>query len=105
MPSTCRSPRSLAGHDRLKALYRSWVIPCAGRDVYHGRHRAEWLARIREAGVRWRAEQIYQQLDMLQHLRRQVRRELLAESRKHRITSKLRQIPYLGRFDRRWRWC
>jgi transposase len=30
---------------RLKALYRSWAIPCAGRDVYYTRHRAEWLER------------------------------------------------------------
>ena len=66
------------------------------RDVYYGRHRAEWLGKIREAGVRRRAEQLYQQLDMLQHLRQQARRELLAESRKHPITAKLRQIPSLG---------
>jgi transposase len=82
--------------NRLKALYRSWAIPCAGRDVYYGRQRAEWLAKIREAGVRRRAEQLYQQLDMLQHLRQQARRELLVESRKHPITAKLRQIPFLG---------
>jgi transposase len=82
--------------NRLKALYRSWAIPCAGRDVYYARHRAEWLGKIPEAGVRRRAEQLYQQLDMLQHLRQQARRELLAESRKHAITAKLRQIPYLG---------
>jgi transposase len=82
--------------NRLKALYRSWAIPCAGRDVYYTRHRAEWLGKIPEAGVRRRAEQLYQQLDMLQQLRQQVRRELLAESRKHAITAKLRQIPYLG---------
>ena len=81
---------------RLKAVYRSWAIPCAGRDVYYSRHRAEWLGKIKEAGVRRRAEQIYQQLDMLQHLRQQARRELLAESRKHSITAKLRQIPYMG---------
>ena len=37
-----------------------------------------------------------EQLDMLQHLRQQARRELLAESRKHAITAKLRQIPSLG---------
>src|ERR1700681_4024342 len=82
--------------NRLKALYRSWAIPCAGRDVYYTRHRAEWLGKIREAGVRRRAEQLYQHLDMLQHLRQQARRELLAESRKHSITAKLRQIPFLG---------
>jgi hypothetical protein len=64
--------------------------------VYYRRHRAQWLAKIREAGVRRRAERLYEELDMLQHLRQQARRELLAESRKHAITAKLRQIPYLG---------
>jgi transposase len=82
--------------NRLKAVYRSWAIPCAGRDVYYTRNRAQWLAKIPEAGVRRRAERLYQQLDMLRHLRQQARRELLAESRKHAITAKLRQIPYLG---------
>jgi len=81
---------------RLKAIYRSWAIPCAGRDVYYTRHRGEWLGKIPEAGSRRRAEQLYQQLDMLQPLRQQARRELLAESRKHTITAKLRQIPSLG---------
>jgi transposase len=81
---------------RLKAVYRSWAIPCAGRDVYYTRHRAEWLGKIKEAGVRRRAERLYPQLDMLQYLRQQARRELLAESRKHAITVKLRQIPSLG---------
>jgi hypothetical protein len=63
---------------RLKALYRSWAIPCAGRDVYYTRHRAEWLGKIEHVGVRRRAEQLYQHLDVLQQLRQQVRRELLA---------------------------
>ena len=81
---------------RLKAVYRSWAIPCVGRDVYYTRHRDEWLGKIKEAGVRRRAERLYQQLDMLQHLRQQARRELLAESRRHPITARLRQIPSLG---------
>jgi hypothetical protein len=46
--------------NRLKALYRSWAIPCAGREVYYNRHRAEWLEKIREPGVRRRAERLYQ---------------------------------------------
>ena len=82
--------------NRLKALYRSWAIPCAGRDVYYTRHRSEWLGKIPEAGTRRRAEQLYLQLDMLQHLRQQARRELLTESRQHAITAKLRKIPSLG---------
>ena len=46
---------------RLKALYRSWAIPCRGKQVYAPRHRAEWLGKIGEAGVRRRAEFYYQQ--------------------------------------------
>jgi transposase len=82
--------------NRLKAVYRSWAIPCAGRDVYYNRNRAQWLAKIREEGVRRRAERLYEQLDMLRHLRQAARRELLAEARKHAITANLRQIPYRG---------
>ena len=55
--------------NRLKALYRSWGIPCAGSEVYAPRHRSEWLSKITEAGVRRRAEHYYQQLDVLRLLR------------------------------------
>ncbi len=82
--------------NRLKALYRSWAIPCAGQQVYAPRHRAEWLGKLSEAGVHHRAERLYQQLDLLQSLRQEARRELLAESRKHPATRLLRKIPYLG---------
>jgi len=81
---------------RLKALYRSWAIPCAGTLVYAPRHRAGWLQKLPEAGVHRRAERLYQQLDVLQSLRQEARRDLLAESRKHRATRLLRQIPCLG---------
>jgi transposase len=82
--------------NRLKALYRSWGIPCAGSDVYALRHRSEWLGKIREAGVRRRAEHSYQQLDALRPLRQEVRRDLLVESKKHRAWKLLRQIPGIG---------
>jgi transposase len=67
--------------NRLKALYRSWAIPCAGQRVYAPRYRNQWLAKITEAGARRRAEFYYQQLDALQTLRQQVRWDLLAEGR------------------------
>ena len=51
--------------NRLKALYRSRAIPRAGKLVYAPRHRAEWPNRLSGAGLRRRAEQLYQQLDML----------------------------------------
>ena len=82
--------------NRLKALFRSWAIPCGGNDVYAPRHRAEWLAKISEAGVRRRAEHYYQQLDVLRLLRQEVRRDLLVEAKKHKAWKLLRQIPGIG---------
>ena len=52
--------------NRRKALYRGWGIPCAGTQVYAPRYREEWLQKIEHAGVRRRAELLYQQLDGLQ---------------------------------------
>src|SRR5216684_3574557 len=57
---------------RVKSIYRSWGIPCTGKQVYAPRHRGEWLAKITELGVRRRAEFYYQQLDALRSLRREV---------------------------------
>jgi transposase len=82
--------------NRLKALYRSWAIPCGGKEVYAPRYRAEWLAKISEAGVRRRAEHYYQQLDGLRPLRQEARRDLLLEAKKHKAWKLLRQIPGIG---------
>jgi transposase len=82
--------------NRIKALYRSWGIPCSGAGVYAPRHRAEWLAKLVEPGVRVRGEHLYQQLDSLQPLRLQARGELLRESHKHPAVKLLRQIPSIG---------
>ena len=82
--------------NRLKALYRSWGIAYAGKSVYIPSQREVWLNKIKEAGVRRRAEYLYQQLDTLLPLRKEVRRELLSESRKHSATEILRDIPTIG---------
>jgi transposase len=81
---------------RVKAIYRSWAIPCTGKQVYAPRHRAEWLGKIGEPGVRRRAEFYYQQLDALRTVRQEVRRELLAEAKKHQAWKQLCQIPSIG---------
>jgi transposase len=81
---------------RLKAVYRGQTIASVGKKVYGARHRGEWLAQLREAGLRRRAELLYQQLDALQALRREARRELIAESRKHEALKQLRTVPFLG---------
>ena len=69
---------------------------CGARRGYAPRHRAEWLAKITEVGVLRRAEFYYQQLDALRSLRHEVRRDLLAESKKHKATKLLCQIPSIG---------
>jgi transposase len=81
---------------RVKAIYRSWGIPCSGTQVYSSSHRSEWLEKIGEPGVRRRAEHYYQQLDALRLLRLEARKDLLAESKKHAIWKRLRQIPSIG---------
>jgi hypothetical protein len=39
--------------NRLKGLYRSWAIPCGGQQG------TTWLEKLQEAGVRRRAERLY----------------------------------------------
>jgi len=82
--------------NRLKALYRSRAIACAGTKVYSPSHRASWVDQLKEAGVHQRAELLYQHLDLLSLLRREARRALLAESRKHTVSRILRAVPGLG---------
>src|SRR5216683_5872265 len=81
---------------RIKALYRSWAIPCSGTTVYAARHRSEWLAKIPQPGVRLRAERFYQQLDLLRPLHQQARCDFVVESHKHPAVKLLRQIPFIG---------
>ena len=71
-------------------------VSCEPRSVYAPRHRAEWLAKIEQPGVRIRAERLYQQLDSLRPLRLLARCELLRESHKHAAVQLLRQIPSIG---------
>jgi transposase len=82
--------------NRLKSVYRSRAIRCGGQRVYRPSDREGWLEKLAGAGVRRRAERLYEQLDFLQPLRRQARRELVAESQKHSVTARLREIPFLG---------
>jgi transposase len=81
---------------RLKAVYRSQAIASAGSKVYGRRQREQWLARLGEGGAKRRAELLYQELDGLQELRRQARRELIEASSQHEAARRLRTIPFLG---------
>ena len=81
---------------RLKALYRSHAIPATGKKAYGRRHREAWLTQLRGAGLEGRARRLYQELDALQALRRDARRDLIVECRKHKAAKWLRSVPYLG---------
>ncbi len=81
---------------RLKALYRSQAIACAGKKPYGQRHREEWLAQLSESGLQRRARRLYQQLDLVQQLRREARHDLILECRQHSETKLLRTVPWLG---------
>lgn len=81
---------------RIKALYRSHAIPCAGQAMYGKKRRAQWIEQLTEPGLRCRGERLYQQLDTLQILRRQAKLDLVKEARKHEADHILRSIPFLG---------
>ena len=81
---------------RLKSLFRARGIKAAGKRVYHPRTRAQWLDQLTETGVRYRAEVLYAELDVLRTLRPRVKRALIAEAKKDPSYARLRTIPLLG---------
>lgn len=81
---------------RLKALYRSQAIACAGKKPYGRRHRPGYVEQLQDVGVQRRAQRLYAQLDSLQQLRREARRDLIQECRQHADAKILRQVPLLG---------
>jgi transposase len=82
--------------NRLKSLFRSRGVACPGRDVYYSRHRSQWLEKLTEAGMRLRAEFLYQQLDRLRPLRREAKKAMLKEANRHPAFKRLCQVPGLG---------
>ena len=82
--------------NRIKALYRSRAISCAGTDVYKVRQREAWLAKLPEAGVQARAARLFSELDHLTGLRREARQAVVVECRRHPATKLLLAVPTLG---------
>ena len=82
--------------NRLKAVFRGQAVACAGKRLYGGQHREGFLAELGTGGLRRRAACLYEELDALQQLRREARRELIAECHKHAAAKWLQSVPYLG---------
>jgi transposase len=81
---------------RIKALYRSQAIACAGKKALGKRHRGQWLERLSESGQHQRAAWLYQELDSIQALRRQARQAVIAECHKYPAAKCLRSMPFFG---------
>ena len=81
---------------RVKALYRARAIRTPGRTVYSPRHRATWLVQLPAGAVRFRAEALYAELEVLQALRRKAKAALLTTARRQPAWSVLRAIPGFG---------
>lgn len=81
---------------RLKALYRARGIKTPGQGVYHPQRRAEWLARLTNSAVRFRAQSLYRELDVLLTLRPRAKHAMLSEARRDPAWALLRSIPFLG---------
>lgn len=82
--------------NRIKAIYRARGIRCSGTSVYGSCHREQWLSQLEEAVVRRRAEYLYRELDTLEQLRGEARRDMIREAQRHRAYKILRQVPGLG---------
>ena len=82
--------------NRIKAVYRSWAIPCGGRDVYYKRNRNEWLSKFPIEESQMRAGIYYGQLDLLKEQRRESKKAFLKEARRYPVQKILRGIPGFG---------
>jgi transposase len=82
--------------NRIKALYRSYAIACAGQACYGPKQRSKWLAQLPHRSIQERAKVYYEQLDGVRQLRQKVRQQLLAEWKKQSAYRPLKSIPQMG---------
>lgn len=81
---------------RLKALFRARGIRTPGKRVFQERQRGEWLERLPNVGVRFRAEALYAELTVLQDLRPRAKTALIREAQRDPAWAVLQTIPFLG---------
>lgn len=82
--------------NRLKAIYRGRGIDCDGQRVFNVKQREHWLRQLSEPGVRYRATNLYTQLESLNEQVVRTTQQLLAECRKQQASVLLRSVPTLG---------
>jgi transposase len=81
---------------RVKALYRARAIRTTGSGVYRPEQRAQWLAQLPAGAVRFRADALYAELEVVQALRGKAKTALVTAARRQPAWPVLRTIPFLG---------
>ena len=106
-PEPFRTLRSLLGHDlalqrhlasvknRIGALCRRHRVG-GGRAVYWREARAQALAKLPNAGVKWQLESLYRQLDLLRRERVAAHRLMAKWAGKLSIVGRLQTAPGIG---------
>jgi len=82
--------------NRIKAIYRGRGINCDGHHIYKPEQRQAWLEKLTEAGARFRAGLLFEQLEQLQALRRAAKQELLTQGKREPEYRLLCGLPGIG---------
>jgi transposase len=83
---------------RIKAIYRAHGIRTPGSAVYQQKQREQWLQLLTAPGSRQRVSWLYEELDHLRPLRKQAKRAMLAEGRKHQPLACCERFLNWGQF-------
>ncbi len=81
--------------NRLKVMYRARGVSTPGKQVYQPQGREGWLKKL-PVPCRWATEKLHEEYDRLLDLKQETEKELVAESRKHRISKVLATAPGIG---------
>ena len=82
--------------NRVKAIYRGRAIGCAGRDVYLPAEPGAMAGEVDRAGSATAGRVSLPATGHAERLRREAKKAMLKESRRHPAYRILKQIPVLG---------
>jgi len=82
--------------NRIKAIFRSWGIPCSGAGVYYKRNRENWIKLLPIAESQLRVGLSYCQLDLLREQKKEAKKIFLKEARRYPVDRIFRKIPGFG---------
>jgi len=82
--------------NRLKSIYRGQGIDCSGHHLLRQDQRQDWLAKLPSAALRFRAESLLKELDLVQELRKEAKTRFLAECKPAADYALLLSLPGIG---------